>query len=141
MELAGGVCGSQRPGRRLFLAQGLGALVLSAVFAVSFILPSSGVGVTVCMFRRAFGIACPGCGLTRSFIELSHGHLTQAFRMHPLGPVMYAAFAFYMVKWVTETATRRYLLGELERKLKEPVLWGFMVAILTVWVCRLAAGG
>ena len=37
------------------------------------------------MFRAA--AACPGCGLTRSWVALMHGNLADSIREHPLGPI------------------------------------------------------
>jgi hypothetical protein len=38
-----------------------------------------------CVSRTVFGINCPGCGLTRSFIHLAHGDWHSAWQMHRLG--------------------------------------------------------
>jgi hypothetical protein len=123
-----------------FRLRAAGALVLGAVFALSFILPASGTALSVCAFRNAFGIPCPGCGLTRSFAAFSHGWLAEAFEMHPLGPVMYMAFAFYMVKWSVEAVLQRRLLVQIENRARLPALWGFLAAMLGIWVLRLATG-
>jgi len=37
-----------------------------------------------CMFRELSGIACPFCGLTRSWISVFNFNFTQAFYYHPL---------------------------------------------------------
>jgi hypothetical protein len=38
-----------------------------------------------CMSREWFGVSCPGCGLTRSFIHIAHGDWTESLRVHRLG--------------------------------------------------------
>ena len=38
-----------------------------------------------CASRSIFGVNCPGCGLTRSFVLLAHGDWSAAWQMHPLG--------------------------------------------------------
>jgi hypothetical protein len=43
----------------------------------------------MCVFRAAFGIPCPGCGMTRSFAFLAHGDLSHAFAVNKLGPVFF----------------------------------------------------
>ena len=43
-----------------------------------------------CWTRRWLGFNCPGCGLTRSFVLAAHGELGQAFRMHPIGTLLFA---------------------------------------------------
>jgi hypothetical protein len=39
----------------------------------------------LCMSRSLFGISCPGCGLTRSFVELAHGDWERARSFHRVG--------------------------------------------------------
>lgn len=38
-----------------------------------------------CGSRVWFGVECPGCGLTRSFIHLAHGEWQASLRVHRLG--------------------------------------------------------
>jgi len=38
-----------------------------------------------CLSRSAFGVSCPGCGLTRSFVYLAHGDWIASWNMHRLG--------------------------------------------------------
>lgn len=44
----------------------------------------------LCLFRAITGWRCPGCGLTRSFAFMGHGMIVEAFRVHWLGPLLYA---------------------------------------------------
>jgi Protein of unknown function (DUF2752) len=39
----------------------------------------------LCMAREWFGVRCPGCGLTRSFIHLAHGRFESSWQAHRLG--------------------------------------------------------
>ncbi len=72
--------------------------LLSGIFAASVLLPlpSSNGQIahlpSVCPFYTLTGLPCPGCGLTRSFVCVSHGHLREALHWHPLGPVIYGVF-------------------------------------------------
>ena len=73
---------------------------LAGPIAVSFFLPlpaatgnaSHPYSIPCCLFRETTGIPCPLCGLTRSFVSLSHGKPGRAFLYHPFGPVLYLAF-------------------------------------------------
>jgi len=54
-----------------------------------------------CVFKRIFGFPCPGCGMTRAWIALFKGELTQAFYYHPLfwtAPLLIAAIVIYIRK-------------------------------------------
>ena len=42
----------------------------------------------LCGSRAWFGVNCPGCGLTRSFVALAGGHWGESLRIHRLGWLM-----------------------------------------------------
>jgi len=46
-----------------------------------------------CGAKRNFGLDCPGCGLTRSFILSADGRWAEAFQMHPAGTFAFAFLA------------------------------------------------
>ena len=57
-------------------------LLVAAVYFIirmSHIIPDTG-----CAFRRITGLYCPGCGGTRSFVYLIHGHIIKSLAYHPL---------------------------------------------------------
>ncbi len=45
-------------------------------------------GPSGCMIKAVTGLPCPGCGLTRAYVALFHGHFRDAFFYHPLFPVV-----------------------------------------------------
>ncbi len=47
----------------------------------------------LCGFRRLFGVPCPGCGLSRSFVFLAHGQVLEAFRANWMGPPLFLLVA------------------------------------------------
>ena len=47
----------------------------------------------LCTWRRWFGVQCPGCGLTRSFVFMGHGQPLAAFAMNKLGPFLFLVVA------------------------------------------------
>ena len=93
-----------------------------------------------CMSRRAWGIDCPGCGLTRSFISMSHGQFKNAFSFNVAGPLVYL-FVLIQIPW------HAYQLFRL-RNIRRPIetlwlyvpLFGMSVVVLAQWLWRLATG-
>ena len=69
-------------------------LVLVSVLAASFILPPMDLGIPLCLFHAATGLPCPGCGLTRSFVAISHGRFLQSLAFNQMGP---ALFGFLLI--------------------------------------------
>lgn len=47
----------------------------------------------VCPLRHWTGIPCPTCGMTRSFMAIVRGDLSQALTEHLFGPVLFTVFA------------------------------------------------
>jgi hypothetical protein len=47
-----------------------------------------------CGCKLFFGIPCPGCGLTRSFVHLAHGRWAQSWQAHHLGWLLASALVF-----------------------------------------------
>ena len=46
------------------------------------------LGAPLCPIAAVTRQPCPGCGLTRATIALGHGHVAEAFRIHPLAPIV-----------------------------------------------------
>lgn len=59
-----------------------------------------------CPLYDTFGIKCALCGLTRSFCVLTHSHFAQAFRLHFLGPLIFA-FILFQIPYRISTITIR----------------------------------
>jgi len=88
-----------------------------------------------CMARAWSGRDCPGCGLTRSFVLLAHGHFRASFHMHRVGWLMALAVLLQFP----------YRILSLRRPGREliprPVLlvfgWGLVLALLTNWIVNM----
>ncbi len=67
-----------------FLARAflIGLGVIGLYTAVSGKSPDE-VTLIPCLFRSVTNIPCPGCGMTRACLALTHGHFTEAWRYHP----------------------------------------------------------
>jgi len=91
----------------------------------------------LCLFRNVTGIACPGCGMTRSLIATGHGHLENALAFHPLGPAIFVLLAIGVVVGINDCLPNpKCVLQGLKRLLRIPLIIcaaGFAV----VWILRL----
>jgi hypothetical protein len=85
--------GSAKRREELLLA---GALVLVLLASVC-IAPSELPHVVVCGFKRLTSLACPLCGLTRSFIAIGHGEWREAWRQNPFGFPLYGLASAWAV--------------------------------------------
>ena len=52
----------------------------------------------LCASKRIFDLPCPGCGLTRSFISISHGQFSRAWNFNPVSFLLYP-FIFAQIPW------------------------------------------
>ena len=69
------------------------AAAAAAVLAVAAIHPPQGIGTNLCLMRRATGLQCPGCGMTRSLSCAIRGKWGESFEHHPLGLAMLVLLA------------------------------------------------
>lgn len=88
-----------------------------------------------CGTKILFGFECPGCGLTRSFIALSHGDFWASWKWNRVGWVLLAAL-------LAQFPYRLWLLKELDqhRILRSPwpqrFAWLLIVLLIGNWVCK-----
>ncbi len=69
------------------------------LFLFSFVAPVNSLEtIPLCIFKYIMHFDCPGCGLSRSFLNLSHGNFLAAIRFNALGPVIYLLLLLYLLK-------------------------------------------
>ena len=66
--------------------------------------------VTMCPFKLATGLPCPGCGLSHSIISISHGDFTEAIHYHLLGPIVYLFLLLVLLKALMELILKRDII-------------------------------
>mgnify|MGYP002778380261 CR=1 FL=1 len=111
-----------------------------AVLLLSLLLPSPqngqilGVG-SICTFKNVFGIPCPGCGLTRSFVAIARGQWAESFAWHPLGPLLWLGVAIYFVASLYFALFRAPF--RVSMRLQLGAVLGVLLALFAVWILRL----
>lgn len=71
---------------------GFGALLLACMLLQANEDSVSTLGVPlpdICMMKRVTGLSCPGCGLTRCFVQMGHGEFRRAWSMSPAGTLFF----------------------------------------------------
>jgi hypothetical protein len=109
----------------------LGAAGLLAPAGERVLLPDGSPLAGLCLARALFGVPCPFCGMTRSFVALAHGDVGAARRFHPAGPILFAAMAALVAATAAVALRRGQPLVERRR---------FRVAAEGVVLVSLAAG-
>jgi hypothetical protein len=88
-----------------------------------------------CFSWAWFGIKCPGCGLTRSFIYLAQGDWSASVRMHRLGWVMALAVLLqFPYRLLSLARGNRAVLPAFLRRLVAALL---IVLLLGSWLLGL----
>ena len=92
-----------------------------------------------CLLIRVFGIPCPSCGMTRSFVWASRGALLHAFVYNPAGLALFVWISLGGVVGAVRLATRDPSRLQLpwEWMLRWVLFWFFALYTLP-WVLRLA---
>lgn len=60
-----------------------------------------------CLFYGVTGLYCPGCGGTRSFDALIHGHLVRSFLQNPFVPYTFIVYIVFMINTVLVKHTKK----------------------------------
>jgi hypothetical protein len=116
-------------------------VALTAIYALSAVLPLPAADgrilhlPTVCPFYHATGLPCPGCGLTRAFVCLCHGHLAGAVHWHPLAPVI---FAIGLLAWADHFSRvfRKRELFSIAPRTGNRLMWASLAVFAAFGVAR-----
>ena len=90
-------------------------IIALILLMLGIILPSGGMGIPFCMFKRVFRLPCPGCGLTRSVSSVLHGDFLKSWHYHPLG-IFFVAVALLFVVNLAMPRRRTVIVRRFFRK-------------------------
>lgn len=94
-----------------------------------------------CLSRELFHADCPGCGLTRSFVAVTHGQFGESFSLHRLGLVLYLFFLGQIAYRVYCLRKRCANLPAALLRLQSWLGFGMVTALLANWAIGLFVGG
>jgi len=92
----------------------------------------------LCLSRSMFGVQCPGCGLTRSFIHLAHGDWRQSIATHRVGWLLaLAVLAQFPYRIAGLCFAHRELIG---RPVREGFGYFLIAALVGNWLFNVWTG-
>jgi Protein of unknown function (DUF2752) len=69
------------------------SLIILTVLFISVFFPDALIKISpVCISKSLYGKECFMCGMTRAFVEISGGNLSQAYDLNSFSLVLYSAF-------------------------------------------------
>jgi len=81
-----------------------------------------------CSSRRMLGIDCPGCGMTRAFISISHGEFARAWHLNHASFVVY----FFVAVQIPWHAIQIWKLRRNQRPMNWRLVYMTPVAVVVV---------
>jgi hypothetical protein len=129
--------GTTQPGGRVGSSEALLAVCALALCAARVLSPAHiEHGPILCPFRAVTGLPCPGCGLTRCWVYLTHGQLEHAVRANAFG-IPLAILAVGAILWRLTTPLLRRA-GLVSGPPDIPGMMASRRAILFLWLPWLA---
>ncbi len=91
-----------------------------------------------CPFRAAFGIPCPGCGLTTAIGELLHGQVLRSLHTHAFAPIFLGALALLLVAIFLPERQRGKLVAAVSRLEERSGITAWVLSgLMLYWIMRL----
>jgi hypothetical protein len=114
-----------------------GALVVWLVYTrVYWVLRAAHLIGPPCPFYYLTGHPCPFCGGTRSFAYMWEGDLSDAVRLYPLGPAMFAGTFVAIGGLVSGAVSGRTLRPRLSREQWRGILVGAIATVAISWALK-----
>lgn len=94
--------------------------------------------LSLCIFRNLTNLPCPFCGLSRSFVNVSHLNLKDAFLAHFLGiPLFLLLFVATIYSLYCSIGSKRQLAIELRRSETTALVVLATGLIVIAWVAKI----
>ncbi|MEW6139643.1 MAG: DUF2752 domain-containing protein [Thermodesulfobacteriota bacterium] len=92
-----------------------------------------------CLSRTIFGLTCPGCGLTRSFVHAARGEFRQSWQCNPLGPALFAVCLLQIPYRIIEYTglSEGWRIWSRGKEYLGAVIWVLVAGLIGSWVIRM----
>lgn len=91
------------------------------------------VSLIPCLFHFITNVPCPGCGMTRACLSITHGNFMQAYMLNP--------FAFLLIGLAVCVAffpnKTKFVWESLSNKKRNLILLLVLVTCLSTWVVKI----
>jgi len=92
----------------------------------------------ICGVRFFLGIDCPGCGLTRAFVSLVHGHLRRSIDFNPFGVVIAVWLSYQFIRAFALVVIRAPIGHLLSENIRYRMLQAFVGTLMIQWIIKLS---
>jgi hypothetical protein len=121
---------------------GLMVLILAISALVRPDLGIRGTGITLpvaffCPFYALTDIPCLLCGMTRSFLAMGGFQLGEAFRFHPLGPIVFLLTVSSALALSWSVFRKRRIMFHIERQMRASLVRFGAALLVSAWVLKL----
>jgi hypothetical protein len=107
---------------------------LTAMFIIAALWqPADEPTLILCPFRALTGLPCPGCGMTRAFCAIAHGHLFKAIGFNAISPIAFLGAVFAWATALATVANFQTIRSTLLRLIPGETLSRFIFGGVMVW--------
>jgi len=96
---------------------------------------------TFCLFQSLTGFPCPGCGMTRAFIQLSQGHIREAIALNPMSMLAALLLLYQLTRFSVRQLTGYEVGLRLNKTVQAIAMMGCAIAVWGLWLIRLIRCG
>ena len=130
---------AQDPGSVRARALGHGSMVLAGLGVALLAARQVSLHAPPCPFRAITGVPCPGCGMTRLAVAVSHGHVEVAARADIAGVAILVVIATLAIVHLATAVIRRTPPPAWMRSWALPV--GIVALVAAHWITTIITGG
>ena len=93
--------------------------------------------VDLCLFKRLWGIPCPGCGMGHALLLAFQNNWSGSFHAHPFGPVVWGLWTAWIGQGVVNRFRgRSFSEGSFLEQIGDGTQKFVLASLLVVYLCR-----